>query len=204
MQIDEQRDRLGVAGAVGNAVLDDGRLAEVLDQRQPVLDAVGDQLRGRIAEAPQPSGHGDVSADVGGKLGDRRIGLAVAHDRSVRPRRRYHQDGFRPVGLRQAFVGADRGVALQELAPRLAPASTVQDRADAERASQPLDHSSEAAQLQDAEVGAARGVELNIHLEPVRGKRRGDRAAGHSTMAMAPAIASSQPMFSSSSGPRRR
>ncbi len=51
VQIDEQRDRLGVAGAVGHAVLDDGRLAQILDQRQSVLDAVGDQVRGRIAEA---------------------------------------------------------------------------------------------------------------------------------------------------------
>ena len=51
MQIDEQRDRLGIAGASGDAVLDHGRSAEILDQRQPVLDAVGDQLGSRIAAA---------------------------------------------------------------------------------------------------------------------------------------------------------
>ncbi len=131
MQVGDQRDRLGVAAGVRRAVLDHGLLAEILDQRQPVLDARGEDARGGEAKAPQPLRHGEEGANVGRELGDRGVGLAEADDRPLGSGRRHHQDGGRTVGFGQALVQAHRGVALHELAPRLDPAGRVKEGADA-------------------------------------------------------------------------
>ena len=174
VQIADQGDGLGVATRIGRAVLDDQIVSEILDQRQPVLDAGGQDPRRRIAEGSERLGHGEEGADVGRELGDRRIRLAEADDRAVGPGRRHHQDRRRAVAPGQALVEAHRSVALQEFAPGLEPADAVQQRSDAERPRQAPAHPAAAAHLQEAEVGPPRGVEPDRHFESIGRQRLSD------------------------------
>ena len=149
----------------------DGGRAEVLDQRQAFVDAVGEKGRRRVAEAAQPLVHGDESGDVGRELGDRGVRLAEADDGPVRPGRRNHQDRRLAGRLGEPLIGADGRVALQEFARRVAPAGALEQPRDAERQPQARGDRAESAQSQQAEFRTAARIEPDLDLEPVGGQR---------------------------------
>ena len=108
---------------------DHGLGAEVFDDEQAVGELGLVDLRGGEAELAQPVRHADERHDVLGEMGDRAVGLAVAHRRAVRPARRVHQDGAL-VAEPQPLVGARRGVALDALSFGQPVAARIEETAD--------------------------------------------------------------------------
>src|SRR5437016_7287837 len=98
---------------------------------------------------------------------DRAIGQPTAHRRPVGPARRIHQHEFAAL-MREALVGAGRGVALHMLAWRIAEALVSEELADDGQSLQARREAAIAGQLGVALVRSALRYQRECNIEPVR------------------------------------
>ena len=147
--------------------LDDALRAEILEQQQPLVEiGVIDLGRGEAALA-QSLRHRHERRDVLGEMGDRAIGRAVAHRRTVGPARRVHQDHVL-VAHREPVVAARRGVALHARAQRLAIAALGDELAHRRDPLHARRERAVAGHARMAELGLELGRERERDVEPVR------------------------------------
>ena len=167
MEPRQERHGFEVAVRDGAVLPDEGLRAEVLDDRDAVFGVRRVDFRGRDALAAQRGVHGEEGPDVAGEPGDLVVGLAEAHDRRVGAGRRGHEQGGAASRVRQALVGAGRGVAGQEGARGLGEARGVQQRflrlglGDARREGAVARHRGGAGRVR------VRGVDRQRHVQPV-------------------------------------
>ena len=170
MQAGQHRHRLGVALGDDAVVVDEQLGAEVLDDGEAGLRLMGVDLRRGEPHRAQRAVDGDVGPDILGEMGDGAVGLAVTDRRSVRPRRRDHQDRLGAVGLDQALVGARRGVAHHEGALGPDEVGLLQDCAHRARQRETPAEGADSGHCAKAVARRLGGVGVEGDVEPVAGE----------------------------------
>src|SRR5690606_21524085 len=111
-------------GLVCSAALDDPAedvVAEVLDQKQPCIEILRDNLWRGQTRGPQCAGHGYPGAQVLGKVSDAAVWLAIPDRRAVRLARSVHQHDTVAVAGHAAEAPGG-GVSLEVEQPCVGPA----------------------------------------------------------------------------------
>ena len=109
--------------------IDDQPVAEVLEEDQALAGIAGENLRRGEACTLQRMGDRQERTHVFRQMGDARIGLAVAHRRTVRHVRRVHQDRFAAVE-HGAFIGPRGRIPGQVRPPASRPTRLIEKRTD--------------------------------------------------------------------------
>ena len=127
-------------------------------------------LRRRESAIAQRARHRDERLHILGQMRDRAVGQAAAHRRTVGPARCIHQHELAPL-MRNAFVGARRGVALQMRACRVRQAFVGKELADRHHPLEPWHERAVRDQLGAALVAAEMRRERERDIEPVSRER---------------------------------